>query len=308
MRDAATDPRRAELVSRLLVMVLAGLFLFGLLGFAAAVLDAGDARSSPPARPSLPPDAVALDDAVTLAEEQAPRIAEQAPRIAEQAPRILLALAEEPVATASAPPIDRSTAAQAGSSPPPASMAPAASDVRLFVTEQVMPVVPVVRFWSTLEGLPSRGIVRALETGKLQGVGRIVVADGIADALAAALGIELHPDVVRGDVEAVRRAIRRGGLGLLPATDLAPSMRSLRIDGRALVGNDRVKRLADWPLSVTQQLAEGEGWDAVPDVGAGGRRGLLHRSRRLRLRGAPGQGRGLPLRRWQRACHRPGLL
>jgi hypothetical protein len=240
MRDAATDPRRAELASRLLVIVLAGLFLFGLLGFAVAVLDAGEGRSTPPARPSLPS--------------------------AEGAPRILLALAEAPPAVASAPPLDGTSATQAEASPPAAgegafaSEPPVAIEAGAALTEQVMPVVPVLRFWSSRDGLTRRDLVRALETGKLPGVRRVVVAEGIAEPLAATLGIELHPDVGRGDVEAVRRAVRRGGLGLLPATALAPSMRALKVDGRALLGNGRVKRVADWPLAVTLQLPEGEVW------------------------------------------------
>ena len=41
MSDTPGDPR-AELASRLLVTLLAGIFLLGLLGFVVAVLDAGD--------------------------------------------------------------------------------------------------------------------------------------------------------------------------------------------------------------------------------------------------------------------------
>ena len=104
-----------------------------------------------------------------------------------------------------------------------------------------MPVVPVARFWSDRDGLARRDIVRALESGELPGFRRIVVEDSIREALAETLGVDIHPAVEGGDAEAVGRAIRRGGLGLLAAADLVPSMRPLAIDGRSLVGNERVR-------------------------------------------------------------------
>ena len=44
MSDAPIDTRRTEMASRLLVALLAGLFLLGLLGFVVAVLDADAGR------------------------------------------------------------------------------------------------------------------------------------------------------------------------------------------------------------------------------------------------------------------------
>ena len=90
---------------------------------------------------------------------------------------------------------------------------------------------------------------RALESGELPGFRRIVVEDGIREALAEALGVDIHPTIGGGMLEAVGRAIRRGGLGLVAAADLAPSMRPLALDGRSLVGNDRVRSADAWPLS-----------------------------------------------------------
>ena len=124
-----------------------------------------------------------------------------------------------------------------------------------------MPVVPVARFWSTREDLARRDIVRALKTGRLRGFRSIVADERLYDALATTLDIVIHPDVERGDLEEVRRTVRRGGLGLLPASDIAPSLRTLSIDGRSLLGNERIRDVADWPLLVSQRLAEGEGWD-----------------------------------------------
>ena len=62
-------------------------------------------------------------------------------------------------------------------------------------------------------------------------------------------------------MEAVGRAIRRGGLGLVAAADLAPSMRPLALDGRSLVGNDRVRSADAWPLTVSLELSDDGGWD-----------------------------------------------
>ena len=53
MSDAPIDTRRTEMASRLLVALLAGLFLLGLLGFVVAVLNA-DEDEGVPAPPSLP--------------------------------------------------------------------------------------------------------------------------------------------------------------------------------------------------------------------------------------------------------------
>ena len=79
--------------------------------------------------------------------------------------------------------------------------------------------------------------------------------------LAEALGVAIHADVQGGDAEAVGRAIRHGALGMVAAADLVPSMRPLAIDGRTLVGNERVRSADAWPLTVTQTRTDGRGWD-----------------------------------------------
>ena len=269
MSDAPIDNRRAELASRLLVVLLAGLFLLGLLGFVVAVLDA-DEDEGVPAPPSLP--------APSLSSEALLRGAVIAQ------PRILVAMAEaaaatpsptgspDPMGTPAAGPTEASQATLDLATDPTADPAhdPSASDpiVPTSATdpgadlgEQVMPVVPVARFWSDRDGLTRRDIVQALESGELPGFRRIVVEDSIREALAETLGLDIHPAVEGGDAAAVGRAIRRGGLGLLAAADLRPSMRPLMVDGRSLVGNERVRSVEDWPLRVTQQLPVDAGWD-----------------------------------------------
>ena len=126
---------------------------------------------------------------------------------------------------------------------------------------QTMPVAVTTRFWSTRDGLSRAGAIDALSSGKAKGFKRVAVAESIADELATELGTEIHADVRRLDGAALERAAAKGSLVLLPATGVTPSMRTLRINGESLVGNDRVEDVADWPLHVTLALPEGEGWD-----------------------------------------------
>lgn len=243
MSQPASDPRRAARASKLLVIALVGIFAFGLFGFVLAVIDAADEEPGPPPPPSLP-----LGEAPPEGPSQEGAAAFR---------RVRVAVAEdEPDATAAA-------VASPGPSPSAgiadASSGPEASAVAL--VEVRVPVAPVAGFWTKGEGLQKRDIVSALETGRLKGFKRVIVGDEIYDAVATELGIELHPDVSRGDTEQVARVVRRGGLGLVAATDLAASMRTLEINGDSLVGNDRIKDVADWPLSVTVALPEGAGWD-----------------------------------------------
>ena len=258
MSATSTDPRRFELASRLLVMLLTGIFLLGLLGFAVAVLDADEERAAPgpPSRPDL----------ATAAPLAAPRIllavagASGSPAPVAAADPSAPAATPDPSAPAAADPVAAADPSAVAATPDP-SIASAGAQVSVPMTEQVMPVVPVARFWSTREDLARRDIVRALETGRLRGFRSIVADERLYDALATTLDIVIHPDVGRGDLEEVRRTVRRGGLGLLPASDLAASLRTLSIDGRSLLGNERIRDVADWPLLVSQRLAEGEGWD-----------------------------------------------
>ena len=123
-----------------------------------------------------------------------------------------------------------------------------------------MPVVPVVRFWSSREDLSRKGFLRALQRGAAAGFKRVFVQDSIADELASSLGIEIHADVRRADPERIATAVGNGALGIIAATEVTPAMRTLALDGASLIGNKRVKRVADWPVSITLQTPEGEAW------------------------------------------------
>jgi hypothetical protein len=242
MSVTTSDPRRAQLASRLLVGLLAGIFLLGLFGFIVAVLDAGEAAE--PAPSSSPPSSA------SQARFSTPAVRRQASGTPVRAFLAAVDVSLPPMPSASpsiapsAGPLDAATA----STPAP-------------LVDQEVPVVPVVRFWSSQDGLPRRDIVRALETGRLDGFTRVAVEGSIHDALAASLGIGIHPDVRRGSIEQTRRVVRHGGLGFVAAMDLQPSLRPLAVDGHALVGNERVRRATEWPLMVTLALPADAGWD-----------------------------------------------
>jgi poly-gamma-glutamate synthesis protein (capsule biosynthesis protein) len=242
MSDAPNDQRRAERGSKLLVLVLVGVFLFGVFGFALAVIDAPSEGPRQPAPPSLPA-VPALAASPTPAQ---PGPAAQAPR------RLLLALAESDPALTESDPL----------SPPPSSPSPAPSPSLAVVAESVeslMPVTAVARFWSRREGLTSRDIKAALERGSSPGFKSVIVEAGIADALAEELGVQMA--VRRGDAAQIAEAVSKGALGLIAAADVTPAMRVLDLDGRSLLGNDRIKDVADWPLSLPLERPADDAWD-----------------------------------------------
>jgi poly-gamma-glutamate capsule biosynthesis protein CapA/YwtB (metallophosphatase superfamily) len=241
MSAAPSDPQRAERGSKILVLTLVSIFLFSMFGFAVAVLDARGDDPAEPAPPSLP----AIPVATPLVQPEA----EAATR-----PRILLALAETSPVPAPSPspsimPVED----------PEAWPVPVAEPVVL--TESAMPIVPVARFWSKEDSVRAGRITKALETGEAPGFKRVIVEKSIADTLAAELGIEMHDDVQRGDAARVERAVSRGALGLIAAVDVTPAMRMLAIDGVSLTGNERIKNVSKWPLSVSLELPQDEVWD-----------------------------------------------
>ncbi len=251
MSQTPTDPdagawRRAERRSKILVIALVGIFLFGMLGFALAVIDARGDEPTEPAPPSLPAlPGLSPDDT----DAAAPR-------------SIRLALADVDPGTTPSPP-----------SFPPATASPAApASLSEPNSPSLMPVAPVARFWSKRDGVATADIRRALESGSTKGFKRVIVADGIADALAASLGVELHPDVRRGDAGQIAAAVRRGALGLVRAIDVTPGLRLLDLDDVSLVGNDRVRDVTDWPMSLLLPLPAAEAWqqDATWVLVAGG--------------------------------------
>lgn len=270
----APDARRAELASRLLVAILVGLFVLGLLGFVVAVLDA-ERRSDTPAAPSLPGgtfDTGSASAAVDDPAEDDDLAADVGAAAGDGATtRFLLALADPAFGGRSGPrdPLHAEASFDPSGSPPAVpspgladpSVASSSAGSAVPLVDHQVPVVPVTGFWSSQNDISRRDLVRALERGELAGFRRVIVEDGIREAAAAELGVAVHESVAGGDPGQVARVIRRGGLGLVAAPDLRPSMRPLTLDSKALVGNERVRSVEAWPLVVTQQRPEGDGWD-----------------------------------------------
>jgi poly-gamma-glutamate capsule biosynthesis protein CapA/YwtB (metallophosphatase superfamily) len=238
MTNDFDEVRRARQWSKLFVLALAGVFLFGILGFALAVMDAEPEATEPPA-PSLPAVLDILPSPTPSAEAATGRI--------------LLALADTSPSPSASPSSTPGLPAES------ATEAPAESAIA--TAESAMPVVPVAGFWSKENGIKRSRIRQALTDGNLKGYRRIVVEQSIADALAVELGLELHEGVRRVSAERVAKAVSNGALGFVAATSLQPSMRALDVNGASLHGIGRVTDVADWPLAVTLELAPDGAWD-----------------------------------------------
>jgi poly-gamma-glutamate synthesis protein (capsule biosynthesis protein) len=125
-----------------------------------------------------------------------------------------------------------------------------------------MPIVPVVRFWSTDESIGLDELVRALK-GQSSRYRRVMVPAADRAAIAAALGIRIADSVRGGNPAAIERAVKHGALGLIRGADLPFSVRALAIDGRSLFGNGRIDTLARWPLTIQVSVPPDQVWDQV---------------------------------------------
>ncbi|HET7678056.1 MAG TPA: CapA family protein [Candidatus Limnocylindrales bacterium] len=137
----------------------------------------------------------------------------------------------------------------APSSPPASPAAPAVGR---------MPIVPVVRFWSTKRSASQAELATAL-SGEDARWKSIVVPTGMRDTIGRLLGVAPGPGVLEGDPKAIRQAVKTGGLGFMRAADVTPAVRALAVDRVELFGNDRVEALDAWPLVV--ETTHGAGYD-----------------------------------------------
>src|SRR5688572_33244649 len=159
MRLAMTRPlpgttTRSRLASRVLVIGLVALFVFGTLGFIAAALSAGERQAAE----SDPPPPARGAGASVGAESSAPSSALPSPAASSTAP------------SASADPVASRSPVPSPSTQPEAS--PAAAAVGAEGEPTTMPVVPIARFWSSESGISRRDVRRALETGRVDGYQR----------------------------------------------------------------------------------------------------------------------------------------
>jgi poly-gamma-glutamate capsule biosynthesis protein CapA/YwtB (metallophosphatase superfamily) len=121
-----------------------------------------------------------------------------------------------------------------------------------------IPIVPVVSFWSTQTD-ESLDDLKSLFSGTGDSANGLVVTSDDADAIATALGVTLGNNVQKLSVDQVRKQVSKGALGLMPITDVDPSVRALSIDGVSLFGNERVKDTSTWPLAIEPNGSSG--WD-----------------------------------------------
>ncbi|CAN5471050.1 hypothetical protein BH20CHL6_BH20CHL6_00910 [soil metagenome] len=147
-------------------------------------------------------------------------------------------------------------------SPGDASASPSASPSPSAGPQEI-PIVPVVGFWSTARGITTDELRAALDGGS-DDYPVVVVPAADRAAIGEALGITVSSAVRDGDADDVRAAFQESGLGLVRAGDVVPAMRALSIDGQNLFGSDHVAAAADWPLTITDEVAAGEGWDDAP--------------------------------------------
>ncbi|MDQ3938683.1 MAG: CapA family protein, partial [Chloroflexota bacterium] len=136
--------------------------------------------------------------------------------------------------------------------PPPSDEAPA--------PEVELAFVPVVGFWSPETSISLRALEDAL-SGTSRRHPSVIVPEEDRDALVAALGIVLGPDVESGNRAQIARAVSRGALGLLRVTDVTPAVRALAVEGVSVFGNGRTADLGDWPLKASVAPEKGLHWD-----------------------------------------------
>lgn len=243
----ARTSSRARLASRALVVILAGLFVLGAAGFVVAALSTRP-EPSPGVRDAGPTADPGRVSGPLIAE--GPSSAPSADPDPTQTPSVGASTdpSASPDAQASGPPPDPSPSTDVRFSPS-ASGSPSASTGPPALT-RTMPVVPVAGFWSTRTEISRQDLRSAIASGSLRGFERIAVLDELAGPLEESLGIRLAAAVRRGGVADVERVVARGGLGLLPASDVSHRVRALALDGRSLFGNDRVGSIDAWPLSV----------------------------------------------------------
>lgn len=115
-------------------------------------------------------------------------------------------------------------------------------------------IVPVVQFRSTRNVATPEMAAEILAGTSTRFEALELVADE-ADAILDALGLArpVDPDllVLADDAEALTADVaeHRNRLAFLRAEDVTPAVRALTWDGMALFGNDRLRDLAEWPLT-----------------------------------------------------------
>ena len=116
-----------------------------------------------------------------------------------------------------------------------------------------VPIVPVTSFRSTVTSATAKDVAAVL-AGTSSRFDGLALVDGEAPAILGALGVaDADPAhiVTFADEPALAAdlAKNRKRLAFLRADAVGPEVRALAWGGKALFGVDRVKKLADWPLT-----------------------------------------------------------
>jgi poly-gamma-glutamate synthesis protein (capsule biosynthesis protein) len=117
-----------------------------------------------------------------------------------------------------------------------------------------VPIVPVANFRATPTST-THAELEAVLAGKSTSYTALELVDGEADAILAALKVE-RPSVasrlvLAADEASLAADLTKSGkrLAFLRADEVGPEVRALAWDGSALFGVDRVRAVADWPLT-----------------------------------------------------------
>ncbi len=142
-------------------------------------------------------------------------------------------------------------------SPPARSTPPATPSATVPPAPSLVPLVPIVGFWSPQRSISRTALADLIGGSYDQNVSPspVLIAVGAADldALCNDLGVTargvqaLSPDAVRAFVKATPNAI-----GIIRAEDVALGVRAIGVDGVQLFGSDRIHDLRDWPLRVVE--------------------------------------------------------
>lgn len=252
---------RSPLFSKILVILLVGVFVLGSIVFA---VTASNARPEP--APSAPP-VPALPSAAPAAEvPSAVALADPTDALADPT--------DAPAAPTDAPAgVDPSPAGIVAGVAPPVPLPDIGGEAIDLPTvdplaspgipvEVRMPFVPVIGFWETRESISRADLVAALR-GDAGDYTRVLISAGDRDAIAAALGIEIAASVEDASPKEVERALRgrKSAIAVVRASDVTFRMRALGIGDATLFGNERVRRLDGWPLVATVLAPPEAAWD-----------------------------------------------
>jgi len=117
----------------------------------------------------------------------------------------------------------------------------------------LVPLVPIVGFWSDETTISRRALAAALGGPGSSSPGQSV-AVSLADREGLYSVFGFWPRAEAMSPAGVRSFVRAtpGALGIVRAEDVTPDVRALAVDGIALFGIDRIRDLDDWPLLASE--------------------------------------------------------